>query len=138
MQASSLEEPGRGLVRLNPDTVPKPGMYSQGVVAPAEGRWLYIAGQVGMRRDGSYPADFEGQARQAWQNLIGVLEAAQMNVGDLVKVNTYLTDRAHFPLFGPIRAGFLGDARPASTLLIVAGLAKPDWFLEIEAVACRP
>jgi enamine deaminase RidA (YjgF/YER057c/UK114 family) len=129
--------PASGLVRLNPDTIAPPGMYSHGVVAPAAGRWLYIAGQVGVRPDGSSPEDFKGQAQCAWENLVAVLAAADMGVADLVKVNTYLTDRSHVPQFSPIRARFLGDARPASTLLIVASLARPEWFLEIEAVACR-
>ncbi|MDB5896876.1 MAG: enamine deaminase RidA [Ramlibacter sp.] len=126
-----------GLVRLNPDTVAPPGMYSQGVVAPAAGRWLHISGQVGVRRDGSIPEDFKGQAQCAWTNLVAVLEAAGMTVADLVKVNSYLTDRSQHPQFSPIRAKFLGDARPASTLVIVAALARPEYLVEIEAVACR-
>jgi 2-iminobutanoate/2-iminopropanoate deaminase len=126
------------LQRLNPETVPAPGMYSHGVVAPASGRWLYVSGQVGVGRDGSCAADFEGQAQQAWQNLVAVLAAAGMGVQDLVKVNTYLTDRAHMPQFSAVRLRFLGEARPASTLLMVAALGRPEWLLEIEAVACQP
>jgi 2-iminobutanoate/2-iminopropanoate deaminase len=129
--------PARALQRLNPDTVPPPGMYSQGVVAPADGRWLHIAGQIGVRRDGSSPADFQGQAQIAWENIVAVLAAAGMDVGDLVKVNTYLVDRSHLPQFSPIRARILGEARPASTLLIVAALGRPELLVEIEAVACR-
>lgn len=131
-------EPAKpGLVRLNPDTMAPPGMYSQGVVAPAAGRWLYISGQVGVRKDGSVPEDFRSQAQCAWENLLAVLDAAGMTVADLVKVNTYLTDRSQHPLFSPIRAKFLGDARPASTLVVVAALARPEYLLEVEAVACR-
>ena len=107
------------------------------MVAPAAGRWLHISGQVGVRKDGSIPEDFKGQAHCAWENLVAVLAAAGMTVADLVKVNTYLTDRSQHPQFSPIRAKFLGDARPASTLVVVAALARPEYLVEVEAVACR-
>ena len=107
------------------------------MVAPAAGRWLHISGQVGVRKDGGVPEDFKGQAHCAWENLVAVLAAAGMTVADLVKVNTYLTDRSQHPQFSPIRAKFLGDARPASTLVVVAALARPEYLVEVEAVACR-
>lgn len=125
--------------RLDPPSIAAPvGPYSQGVVAPAQGRWLHIAGQVGMRPDGSVPEDFEAQTELAWHNLMAVLHEAGMDAGDLVKVTSYLTDPAHLPLFGPVRSRYLGDARPASTLVVVRALAKPGWLVEVEAVACRP
>ena len=127
-----------GLQRINPPGIAPPvGLYSQGMVAPAAGRWLYIAGQVGLRPDGSVPATFEAQAQAAWENVMGVLAAAEMGPADLVKVTVFLTDAAQLPLFGPIRARFLGDARPASTLLVVAALGRPEWQVEVEAVACK-
>lgn len=124
------------LQRLNPSTIAAPvGLYSQGVVAPAQGRWLHIAGQVGLRPDGSVPADFAAQAEAAWQNIMAVLAAAQMGPANLVKLTTYLTDAAHLPQFAPVRSRFLGDARPASTLVVVQALARPEWLVEVEAVA---
>jgi enamine deaminase RidA (YjgF/YER057c/UK114 family) len=126
------------LQRLNPDTIAPPvGLYSQGVATPGGGRWLHIAGQVGLRRDGTLGEGFEAQAQAAWENVVGVLAAAGMAPTDLVKVTTFLTDAAHLPQFGPVRARFLGDARPASTLLIVAALARPEWLVEVEAVAWK-
>ncbi|MEJ7932344.1 RidA family protein [Ramlibacter sp. AN1015] len=126
------------LQRLNPQTVAAPlGPYSQGVVAPAAGRWLHVAGQVGIRPDGSLAQGFEAQAEAAWQNLLNVLDAAGMDAGDLVKVTTFVTDAAQVKLLGPVRARFLGESRPASTLLVVPALAHPDWLVEVEAVACR-
>lgn len=123
---------------LNPEYMAPPaGLYSQGVVAPAGGRWLHVAGQVGIRPDGSVPPDFEGQAEAAWENVMAVLAAAGMGPADLVKVTIFLTDAAQLPLFGPIRARFLGPARPASTLVVVAALARPEWRVEVEAIACR-
>ncbi len=126
------------LQRLNPETIAPPvGLYSQGIVAPAAGRWLFIAGQVGLQRDGTLGGSFQAQAQAAWENVAGVLAAAGMGPEDLVKVTTFLTDPAHLPRFGPVRAKFLGDARPASTLLIVAALARPEWLVEVEAVAWK-
>lgn len=125
-----------GPARLNPPGMAPPaGLYSQGVVAPAQGRWLHIAGQVGLRPDGTLPADFAGQAEVAWQNILAVLQAADMGPANLVKVTTFLTSAADLPQFGPVRARYLGDARPASTLLVVQALARPEWLVEVEAVA---
>lgn len=126
------------LRRLDPETLPAPaGPYTQAVEAPAGGRWLHVSGQIGMRADGSMPDDFSGQADVAWTNVVAALAAAGMDVHDLVKVTTFLTDASQLPALGPIRAAFLGEARPASTLLVVAALARPGWLVEVEAVAWR-
>jgi len=123
---------------LNPATIAPPvGLYSQGMVAPTQGRWLHIAGQVGLRPDGSVPPDFASQAEVAWQNVLAVLAAADMAPSDLVKLTTYLTDASHLPQFAPVRSRYLGDARPASTLVVVQALARPEWLVEVEAVAWR-
>jgi enamine deaminase RidA (YjgF/YER057c/UK114 family) len=126
------------LQRVNPqDVAPPLGAYSQGVVAPAQGRWLYVAGQVGIRPDGTVPQGFEAQVDQAWRNVVAVLAAADMRPDDLVKITTFVIDPAHLPLMAPIRARYLGEARPASTLVVAAALARPEWLVEVEAVACR-
>lgn len=127
------------LLRLNPDGMAPPaGLYSQGVLAPLNAQWLHISGQIGVDAGGNLAADFDGQAVAAWKNLFAVLRAAGMDASHLVKVTTFLTDASHLPRVGPIRSRFLQNARPASTLLIVPALARPEWQVEIEAVACRP
>lgn len=134
----SVDEVTGSLVRLDPPSAAAPvSLYSHGILAPRNGQWLHVSGQVGLHPDGSHAAGFEDQARLAWDNLIAVLRAADMDVTHLVKVTTFLTDSSQLPLFGPIRARYLGDARPASTLLIVQALARPEWQVEIEAIACR-
>lgn len=123
---------------IQPDGVAAPlGQYSHGVVASGPGRWLHIAGQVGVRPDGSLCEGFEAQAHQAFANLAAVLDAAGMDMTHLVKVNAFVVDAAHLPLLGPVRASFLGAARPASTLLVVPALARPQWLFEVDAVAFR-
>ena len=124
---------------LNPGDVPAPaGPYSQGVLSEGPGSWLHIAGQIGVDREGGLQEGFEAQARQAWTNLVAVLAAANMDAYHLVKVTTYLVDGADMARLGPIRTGFLGNARPASTLVVVKALARPEWLIEVEATAFRP
>lgn len=126
------------LLNINPTSIAPPvGVYSQGVLAPAAGQWLHVAGQVGIAPGGELADGFAAQARTAWQNLMAVLKEAQMDASHLVKVTTFLVDCAHLPELNAVRAPFLGDARPASTLLVVNALARPDWLFEVEAVACR-
>ena len=124
---------------INPSSVVSPaGPYSQAVAAHGHGTWLHIAGQIGVDIDGGLATGFEAQARQAWSNLVAILEASGMEVADLVKVTTYLVDQSDTALLGAVRGAFLGDARPASTLVVVQALAHPDWLFEVEAVAFRP
>ena len=125
-------------IKHNPTTMAAPaGLYSNGVSAPGAGRWLHIAGQVAIAADGSVPEDFEQQAHVAWRNLVAVLEDAGMTVIDLVKVNHFLVRPGDMAAYAAVRAGYLGEARPASTVLIVQALAKPGGLVEVDAVAWR-
>lgn len=127
------------LLRLNPGDIAAPvGLYSQGIVAPAAGRWLHVSGQVGMLPDGTVPADFSAQAQNAWHNVLRILAAAGMGPEHLVKITSFVTDPAHLALFAPVRARFLGEARPASTLVVVRALARAEWLVEVEALAWAP
>lgn len=124
---------------INPDRIGSPlGAYSHGVATAGAGTTLQIAGQVGVDREGRVAASFEEQATIIWCNLVAILEEAGMGVQHLTKVNTYLTDMDDLPKLGPIRARYLGDARPASTLVAVSRLVQPDWLLEVDAVAFLP
>ena len=119
-----------------PATLAAPlGAYSNGVSAPGSGRWLYVAGQIGVRPDGTLAATFVDQAEAAWQNLVGVLADAGMTPHDLVKVTHYLVRADDLKDYNPVRSRHLGSARPASTLIIAQALARPEWLFEVEAVA---
>jgi 2-iminobutanoate/2-iminopropanoate deaminase len=83
------------------------------------------------------PTDFAGQAELAWSHVIAVLDQAGMTVHDLVKVTHYLLHASDIAAYARIRARFLGDARPASMLLIVPALVRPEFLLEIEACAAK-
>jgi enamine deaminase RidA (YjgF/YER057c/UK114 family) len=124
------------LKRHNPATVAAPfARYSHGVEAPANARWLHVSGQVGVTPEGKVADGAEAQIEQAWRNVLSVLEAAGIGPHDLVKVTTLLLDRADLPTARAVRERMLQGAEPASTLMIVAGLASPDWLVEIEAIA---
>jgi 2-iminobutanoate/2-iminopropanoate deaminase len=124
---------------VNPPTVPAAASrYSQGVVAPGPARWLHVSGQVGIPVGGTLPDSFEEQARNAWRNVLGVLEGAGMGPGDLVKVTAYITRQSDVGQYRTVRDSMLGQVKTASTLVVVAGLADPRWLIEIEAVAAAP
>ena len=123
----------------NPSVIAAPlGRYSNGISAPAGGRWLHIAGQIGVRPDGSLAEGFAAQAEAAWSNLVAILQDAGMTVDHLVKVNHFLVQASDLTDYNPIRMKFLGEARPASTLIVVQALAKPEWRFEVDAVAWHP
>lgn len=124
--------------RYNPDTVAKPAStYSHGIEVPANARWLHIAGQVGVAPDGTIRQGIDAQAEQVWANIRSVLGAAGMGIDDLVKITVLLTSPSYIGPSRTVRDRHLGTARPASTLIIVAGLASPDYLIEIEAIAAK-
>lgn len=98
---------------------------------------LHTAGQIGARPDGTVPADSEGQAEQLWQNLLAILQAARMEVRDVVKLTAFIVGVENYPAYAAARTRHLGTHRPASTAICVAQLLKPEWFLEVELIAAR-
>ena len=126
------------LTILNPDTIAPPAStYSHAIEIPPNARWLYISGQVGVMPDGTMAEGPEAQLEWTWRNLVAILEAADMTVRDLVRINGYLLDAAYVPIFRESRVPFLGDWRPCATVSVVPRLASPDWLVEIEAVAAK-
>jgi enamine deaminase RidA (YjgF/YER057c/UK114 family) len=118
-----------------PPTVPAPvGNYAHGLEVPAGTRLLFVSGQIPVDVGGAVPDDFESQCRLVWAHVGAVLASAGMGYGDLVKVTTFLADRAHADTNGRVRREVLGAHRPALTV-IVARNFDPRWLLEIEAVA---
>src|SRR2546425_9202122 len=113
------------------------GSYSDAVEVPPNARWLVTAGTPGLALDGSLPKDITGQAELAWTHIVTMLARAEMTVRDLVKVTHYLLRASDIPAYVKVRARFLGDARPASMLLVVPQLVRPEFLLEVEAYAAR-
>lgn len=122
---------------LNIGVAQKIGTYSDGVAVPSDAKWVFVSGTPGMLPDGSYPDGITAQAEQAWKNVLAILAQAGMGVKDLVKVTHYLVRQEDIKDYVVVRARYLGDARPASMLLVVPGLVKPEILVEIEACAAR-
>jgi 2-iminobutanoate/2-iminopropanoate deaminase len=111
------------------------GKYSDAIEVTHPARLLFISGTPGLTPAGDLPADFEQQAEQAWRNVLQLLERAGMGPEHLVKIVQYLVRPADLPAYGAVRARILGGNRPASMLLVVAALPRPDFLIEIEAYA---
>ncbi len=121
----------------NPATIAPGTGYTHGIELPPDARLLYVAGQLGVGVDGKFAPGIKGQAEQAWHNLGAVLEAAGMGYQNLVKVTHFLTRAEDIAAYRDVRAKFLGSHAPASTLLVIAALARPEALIEVEAVAAK-
>jgi enamine deaminase RidA (YjgF/YER057c/UK114 family) len=123
---------------LNPAGVAGPfASYSHGIEVPAGSRLVFGAGQTGVASDGRTGEGIEEQARLTWQNVTSVLAEAGLAISNIVHLNMLLVDRADQPAAMVIRDEFLGEHRPASTLMYVAGLARPEWLIEIDYIAAE-
>jgi enamine deaminase RidA (YjgF/YER057c/UK114 family) len=123
---------------LNPRDVHAPvGPYSHTAVVPAGTELVFVAGQVGMRRDGTVPASFAEQAELTFANLRACLAAHGLGVDAVVKLTVLIVGQQDFALLRAVREKHFGMHRPTSTTMYVAGLATPQLLLEVEAVAVR-
>ena len=123
---------------LNPGTVHAPvSSYSHGVEVPPGARWLYVAGQVALTPDGKVPEKFAEQCELVWANLGNVLAAGGMTARDLVKLTVFMLRDEDLPAFREKRDRFLAGHRPATTLIFVKALGRPQWLIEIEAIAAK-
>jgi enamine deaminase RidA (YjgF/YER057c/UK114 family) len=124
---------------INPQALGRPPGYTHVVEVTAPGRIVYIAGQLGVDRDGKVVGDFRRQAVQTFENLKTALAAVGAQFWHVVKLNNYLVDRAHLPTFREVRDSYLAENdRPASTTIAISGLAREGALIEIEAVAVLP
>jgi reactive intermediate/imine deaminase len=115
------------------------GIYSQASWQPP-GRVLHIAGQVAQAEDGSLvgPGDIVRQTRQVFENLRAVLASAGDTMADMQKVTIYVTDLRRLAELRGVLAEFLPQPYPASTLVQVAALVRPEYLIEIETLAVIP
>jgi len=121
--------------RVNPPGVHTPqANYSH---VTRVGNSLYISGQLGLDADGNLvgQGDAAAQAEQCYKNIQAIIEHFGGTMDDVVKITQYITDLAYRPLVARPRDTYLGTPGPASTLVVVKGLAAPDYLVEIEALA---
>lgn len=121
---------------LNPTSIHPPfSSYSHGISVPAGTSLIYCSGQLGIAPDGRVPAGAGEQARLCFDNIAAILEEGAATLADIVRINAYVTDRADLPAYMAVRNALFGAPGPASTLMIVSGFARPEFRVEIEAVA---
>ena len=126
------------LTHLDPALVRAPfALYSHGVVVEAGARLLFCSGQLGVSTDDHVPEDAEAQADLCFANIDAVLSEAGMGRADLVRLNAYVTDRAHMSAYMAARDRYVETLAkpPASTLMIVSGFTREIFKVEIEAIA---
>jgi enamine deaminase RidA (YjgF/YER057c/UK114 family) len=127
---------------LNPDTLYKPPGYSHVVETTGPGRTVYIAGQLGLDKNGDLvggPGDFRAQAVQTFENLKAALAAVGGDFSHVVKVTNLLADIKYLPVFREVRNQYLNSAAPpASTTVAISQFAREGALLEVEAVAVLP
>jgi 2-iminobutanoate/2-iminopropanoate deaminase len=112
------------------------GAYAHAFAVPPGARVVYVSGQVPVATDGTVPETFEAQCRQVWTNIERALIAAELALSDIVKVTTFLSDRAYRADNARVRREVLGALSPALTI-IIADIYAPEWLLEIEVIAAR-
>ena len=127
---------------LNPPAIPAPRGYSHVVETKGPSRTIYLAGQLGMTADGKFAGaagDFRAQAIQCFENIKAALAAVGATFEHVVKLNNYLIDMAHLPLYFEVRDRYVDTKNPpASTTIQISKLARPDALYEIEAIAVVP
>lgn len=114
---------------------PRP-RYSQGILAEG-GKLLFIAGQTASDKEGNVvgKGDIEAQTHQVFKNLSAVLKDVGGSLDHLVMTTTYITDRKYREGYNRVRQQYYKKNSPTSTLVIVTGLASPDYLIEINGIA---
>ncbi|MGX7705303.1 GNAT family N-acetyltransferase [Methylobacterium sp. Gmos1] len=115
-------------------------IYTHACEAPV-GRLLFVSGQFGVTPEGRMREDFAGQLGQAMDNVEALLAAAGSGLPQVAKATFFLTRTADLAELGALRRARWASDRPAAvTVIVVAGLARPDALVEVEvtAVAAAP
>jgi 2-iminobutanoate/2-iminopropanoate deaminase len=125
---------------LNPQGMPVPrGSYSQ-VVISKPGRVVFIAGNTASDPDGNVVglADVRAQTRYILEKIKLGVEAAGGTLQDIVSMSVFTTDARYHAAVNEVRREFLASDFPASTMVQVVALARPELLLEINAIAVVP
>ena len=119
------------------DTYPPPSNYAQGVVHGVGAERIVVAGQLGLRPDGTPEEGLEAQMARAWRNVLGVLAAGGFETRHLIRATIYCTVPGSVGVYRRIRDEALAGHLCACTYIEVAGLTAPETLVEIEAEAVK-
>jgi enamine deaminase RidA (YjgF/YER057c/UK114 family) len=140
MSYQKEQKPERRVKISNPGTLHKPTGYSH-VAKVSAGNLLFISGQVALDSKGELVGrdDISLQTRQIFENLGTALESERASLKDIIKLNYYLVDISQMPKVREVRNQYLDNENyPVSTAVEVRGLVRPEFLIEIEAVAVIP
>jgi 2-iminobutanoate/2-iminopropanoate deaminase len=112
--------------------------YSHGIAVPADYRLVITAGQLGIGPDEVIPVGSEAQADICFANLAAILAEDGMKLENIVRISVYVTAREHMEGYRRSRDRQFPGTPPSTTLIVVAGLVRPEFVIEIEAIAAAP
>ena len=123
---------------INPKNMGEPKFYSHGVLVPSK-NLLFSAGQVALDDQGNVigKGDIEAQTEYIMENLKNILNEAEMDFNNIIKVNMYLINMDDLPKVLTIRNRYFSPNKPVATGVGVAQLVKPELLIEIEVVATK-
>ena len=115
---------------------PNPAL-SAGIIV---GDLLFVSGHVAMDNNGNVvgEGDAEAQTRQVMDNIRGVVTAAGGKMEDVAKITCFLTDIANYGAYSKVRGETWPNDPPASSTVVVAGLVRPEFLVEVEAIVRLP
>ncbi|WP_417606824.1 RidA family protein [Primorskyibacter flagellatus] len=122
----------------NPAQMPSPfGEYAHGTSA---GGLIATSGQLGLNADGSIPADVQAQAEICFGNIRAILQDAGADIAHVLRFSAFVTRREDMAAYMAVRDRWVADlkTKPASTLVIVSGFTRPEFLVEVEALASLP
>jgi 2-iminobutanoate/2-iminopropanoate deaminase len=109
--------------------------YSHAIEVPEGARLVFCSGQLGIGPDEVIPEGAEAQATLIFKSIAAILAEAGMGLGDIVRINAYVTGREHMAGYMKARDAVVSDPPPASTLMIVSGFTREAFKVEVEVVA---
>ncbi|MEM8648188.1 MAG: RidA family protein [Pseudomonadota bacterium] len=124
---------------LSPDSIHPPfANYAHGISVTAS-HLVVTSGQLGIMADGTIPEGSEAQAGVCFASIDAILGEAGLGRGNIMRLNAYVTGREHMAGYMAARDAYLAGAghTPASTLMIVSGFTRPEFVVEIEALAAK-
>lgn len=113
------------------------GHFSHATAIEARGRFVFISGMTARAADGTITGvgDIEAQTRQVCENLKAACEAAGGTLKDICRVDVYVRNIEHFDVIHKVRREYFEAPVPASTMVEVSKMVKPEYLIEISAIA---
>lgn len=111
--------------------------YCHGIEVPPGSRLLVCSGQLGIDLQDKIPTGSEAQTDLIFENIRAILESADMDLSNLVRINAYVSSREYLPGYMKARDRYVSTPPPASTLMIVSGFAREEFVVEVEVMAAK-